>query len=151
MIITTLISMKTPHEKHSGVTTFWCARGHPVGIIGQMQTMSNISSVITALLMSVISIRYRHKTLLLVGLTFLAVSALGCSFSARACAKYSPVDHHGMDPDWRIISRWFKARLLPAHRDLRDCIGGDYSCARNKTVTYKYIYARATNGYLNNG
>ena len=55
---------------------------HPVGITGQIQTLSNISSVIAALLMSIISIRYRHKTLLLIGLTLLAVSALGCSFSA---------------------------------------------------------------------
>lgn len=54
---------------------------HPVGIAGQMQTLSNIASVMMALLMSVISIRIRHKTLLLIGLTSLAVSALGCSFS----------------------------------------------------------------------
>ena len=55
--------------------------GYPVGITGQMQTISSILSVITALLMSIISIRYRNKTLLLVGLTFLAVAALGCSVS----------------------------------------------------------------------
>lgn len=54
---------------------------HPVGIVGQIQTLSNIASVIMALLMSIISIRYHHKTLLLFGLTSLAVSALGCGFS----------------------------------------------------------------------
>lgn len=55
--------------------------GYPVGITGQTQTISNISSVVTALLMSIISIRYRQKPLLLVGQVSLVAAALGCSFS----------------------------------------------------------------------
>jgi len=50
----------------------------PVGITGQITTSASIVAVIFAILMSILSVRYRHKTLLLVGLGFFTISALGC-------------------------------------------------------------------------
>ncbi|MHA1966164.1 MAG: MFS transporter [Candidatus Hodarchaeales archaeon] len=49
-----------------------------VGIMGQIQTASSILGVITALLMGVWSVRYKRKTLLIVGLTIYGISAVGC-------------------------------------------------------------------------
>ena len=50
----------------------------PVGLAGQIRTASSTAMVITALLMSVLSTRYRHETLLIAGLISLAISSLGC-------------------------------------------------------------------------
>ena len=49
-----------------------------VGVAGQLGTTASIVSAIMALLMGVLSVRYRHKSLLLAGLAFLAVASLGC-------------------------------------------------------------------------
>jgi predicted MFS family arabinose efflux permease len=49
-----------------------------VGIAGQLGTTMSIVSAIMALLMGVLSVRYRHKSLLIAGLACLAVSSLGC-------------------------------------------------------------------------
>jgi predicted MFS family arabinose efflux permease len=50
----------------------------PVGITGQITTSASILGVIFAVLMSILSVRYRHKTLLLIGFAFFTISALGC-------------------------------------------------------------------------
>ena len=52
--------------------------GQPVGVVGQMLTTSSTLSMIAALVMAVLSVRYRHKSLLLTGLGFITLSALGC-------------------------------------------------------------------------
>lgn len=52
--------------------------GQPVGIMGQMRTTSSTLSMVAALIMAVLSIRFRHKSLLLTGLGFITLSALGC-------------------------------------------------------------------------
>jgi len=51
------------------------------GVMGQINTFSSIVSVFFALLMGVLSVRLRHKSLLLTGLLFLSVSAVGCYFA----------------------------------------------------------------------
>jgi predicted MFS family arabinose efflux permease len=51
------------------------------GFMGQINTFSSIVSVVFALLMGVLSVRLRHKSLLLIGLLFLGVSAVGCYFA----------------------------------------------------------------------
>jgi len=55
--------------------------GAPVGVAGQIRTVSYVVSVIFGLLMGVLSIRFRHKSLLLTGLLLLSISALGCAFA----------------------------------------------------------------------
>ena len=50
-----------------------------VGVAGQLFTTQSVVSAIMALLMGILSVRYRHKLLLLAGLTFLGVAALGCA------------------------------------------------------------------------
>ena len=55
--------------------------GVPVGIMGQVHTASSIVAFISALLVGALSVRFRHKSLLLYGLLCILVSALGCAFS----------------------------------------------------------------------
>lgn len=50
----------------------------PVGVAGQIMTSAFIVSVIMGLLMGVLSVRFRHKSLLIRGLAFLNVASLGC-------------------------------------------------------------------------
>ena len=57
--------------------TFECS----VGVMGQIRTLSSIVGVVFSLLMGVLCVLFKHKSLLLTGLFFVGVSALGCSFS----------------------------------------------------------------------
>ena len=52
--------------------------GTKVGVMGQIRTVASSLALIFALLMGVLSVRYSHKKLLLGGLIFYAISALGC-------------------------------------------------------------------------
>ena len=52
-----------------------------VGIAGQMNTLSFIIAVVFALLTSILSVKYNHKTLLQAGLLAATLSAAGCYFS----------------------------------------------------------------------
>jgi DHA1 family inner membrane transport protein len=49
--------------------------------MGQINTLSSAVSVVFALLMGVLSVRFRHKSLLLAGLVALSGSAVGCFFA----------------------------------------------------------------------
>ena len=49
-----------------------------VGVAGQISTVASIVSAVMALLMWVLSVRYRHKSLLIAVVAFLAVASLGC-------------------------------------------------------------------------
>ena len=42
--------------------------GLPVGVVGQLRTAASIVGVVSALLMGALSVRYRHKSLLMGGL-----------------------------------------------------------------------------------
>jgi len=55
--------------------------GTPVGVTSQLNTTLRFIALLTALAMGVLTIRFKLKTLLLTGLTFALVSALGCYFS----------------------------------------------------------------------
>jgi predicted MFS family arabinose efflux permease len=57
--------------------TFGCS----VGVMGQIRTLSSAMALIFAIVIGVLSVRYSHKKLLLAGLAFYAISALGCFFS----------------------------------------------------------------------
>jgi predicted MFS family arabinose efflux permease len=50
----------------------------PLGIISQIRTVQAIIAVVFSLLMGAISVKFKHKTLLLVGIVFIAISAVGC-------------------------------------------------------------------------
>jgi len=49
-----------------------------VGVTGQLNTIYSIAALIVALLMGVLSTRFRHKSLFLTGLVLMLVSAMGC-------------------------------------------------------------------------
>jgi DHA1 family bicyclomycin/chloramphenicol resistance-like MFS transporter len=53
----------------------------PVGIMSQVRVFSSVMSMAFALIMGVLSIRYKPKSLLMVGSFLLIISALGCSFA----------------------------------------------------------------------
>lgn len=53
-----------------------------IGVMGQVRTASAILRIITCLLMGSLSVRFSHKSLVLLGLAFFCISALGCSFSS---------------------------------------------------------------------
>lgn len=57
--------------------TFGC----PVGIAGQIPTAHSIVAVISAMLMGALSVKFRHRSLLLIGLLFMSISALGSSIA----------------------------------------------------------------------
>ena len=52
--------------------------GQPVGVAAQVRTSASLVSVVVALLMSVLNIRFNHRSLLLVGLFVYVFSSLGC-------------------------------------------------------------------------
>ena len=52
-----------------------------IGVMGQMRTTASTLSMIAALIVAVVSVRIRHKPLLLTGLSFIGVSALGCYYA----------------------------------------------------------------------
>jgi len=49
-----------------------------VGVMGQINISYSIAAFIFALLMGILSLRFNHKLLLLAGLFFMCISALGC-------------------------------------------------------------------------
>lgn len=55
--------------------------GVPVGVTGQLRTVSSIIGVFVALLLGVISLRYSSRSLLLTGSVLLILSAIGCAFA----------------------------------------------------------------------
>ncbi|MBX5327638.1 MAG: MFS transporter [Candidatus Bathyarchaeia archaeon] len=49
-----------------------------VGAMGQISTISSVVAVIFGLFMGILSVRFKHKSLLMVGLLCVTISALGC-------------------------------------------------------------------------
>ena len=56
--------------------------GVPVGVAGQIGTARSIAGVASSLLMGILSVRFKHKSLLLTGLLLFSVSILGCSLAS---------------------------------------------------------------------
>ena len=54
-----------------------------VGVMGQINTISYVVSIIFALFMGILSVRFKHKPLLIIGLLCVGVSALGCFFASN--------------------------------------------------------------------
>ena len=52
-----------------------------VGVAGQLSTIASTVSALMALLMGILSVRYRHKSLLLAGVALLSITSLGCYLS----------------------------------------------------------------------
>jgi predicted MFS family arabinose efflux permease len=51
--------------------------GLPVGVTGQLSTAGSIASFVSALIMGVLSVRYKHRSLLMTGLLIYSLSLLG--------------------------------------------------------------------------
>jgi len=87
--------------------------GQPVGIMGQIRTASAMAAVVSALLVGALSMRYRYKSLLMVGQLFLLVSALGCTVaqSFQMMLIFFPLTGFGMSivvpMAFSLIARYF--------------------------------------------
>jgi len=57
--------------------------GYSVGFTGQIRTLSSIVAVVFALFMGVLCVLFKHKSLLLTGLLFISISALGCGLASN--------------------------------------------------------------------
>lgn len=57
------------------------ALGFPVGVLGQISSFSSFLSIVMALIMSVLAVRYSHKRLMQVGLALTIASIIGTSLS----------------------------------------------------------------------
>jgi len=57
------------------------AFGYPVGVVGQIRTSAMVLGVIIALLMGILSVRFKHKSLLMMGLLLKSIAALGCGLA----------------------------------------------------------------------
>ena len=55
--------------------------GLSVGAAGQISTVSSVVAFVGALLMGFLSMRFRHKHLLLVGMVIFTIAIVGCAFS----------------------------------------------------------------------
>jgi predicted MFS family arabinose efflux permease len=60
--------------------------GTTVGAMGQIKTTSAMVAVVMALLMAGLSVRFKHKHLLMAGIAFIMVSALGCGLAPNYTA-----------------------------------------------------------------
>lgn len=57
--------------------------GLPVGVTGQLSTARSIVGVVSAILMGILSVRFKHKSLLTIGLLILSVAILGCGLASN--------------------------------------------------------------------
>jgi predicted MFS family arabinose efflux permease len=55
-----------------------------IGTVSTIRTYSSGIGVLAAVLMGAFSVRYKHKTLLLSGLSLLSISAIGCFIAPTA-------------------------------------------------------------------
>lgn len=53
----------------------------PIGIAGQIRTTSGLLSIIFAIIMGILSVKYSHKALLQIGLSLFIISAVGSFYS----------------------------------------------------------------------
>jgi predicted MFS family arabinose efflux permease len=56
-------------------TTF----GTPVGVTNQMTSVTSLLGIAMALLMGILSVRIKHRNLLLAGLSLCIISCIGCA------------------------------------------------------------------------
>ena len=67
-----------------------------VGVMGQINTPYYVVAVIFALFMGVLSVRFRHKLLLMAGLLSVTISAFGCFFASNFNAMLIAYSLSGM-------------------------------------------------------
>jgi len=106
--------------------------GVEVGVMGQVNTFSSVAAVVFALIMGFLSVRFRHKSLLMTGLLFFAVSSVGCflavdftwmllaySISGLGLAMIDPMvnalvgEHFSLDERPKAVSWTVGAGALP--------------------------------------
>jgi len=108
----------------------------PVGIAGQLLTAASVISIITAVLMGMLSTRFSHKSLLLLGLTAISVSSIGCflafnfsmlflmfSLSGLGMAVIEPVLFALVGKQYQLKQRSYAISWLYTGVSLSDLLG----------------------------
>jgi predicted MFS family arabinose efflux permease len=72
------------------------------GVMGQINTLYSIVAVVFALLMGILSLRFKHKSLLLIGLLFIGISALGCLVAPNFILMIASYSLSGLG--WAMVS-----------------------------------------------
>jgi predicted MFS family arabinose efflux permease len=83
MITPAVVFARAATTPMTGITSYLLieiglAFQQPIGIVSQVRTVQSIIAVAFALLMGAISVKFKHKTLLIWGLLLIAISAVGC-------------------------------------------------------------------------
>jgi DHA1 family inner membrane transport protein len=74
----------------------------PVGIMGQINTPYSVVAFIFALFVGILSVRFKHKSLLLIGLLFISISALGCLLASDFNVMLASYSLSGLG--WAMVS-----------------------------------------------
>jgi len=106
----------------------------PVGVAGQITTASSAVAVIVALLTSVLSVRFRHKQLIIIGLLLVSVSALGCYFAQNLTAMLFVYSMSGFG--------------LAIVQPMSGAMIGEYLPVEKRGTSMGWIIAGAASAYL---
>jgi predicted MFS family arabinose efflux permease len=104
------------------------------GVVGQVQTFSSTLAVVSALLMGVLTVRFTLRTLLIVGILFNGLSAIGCYFSTNLFGLLGSY----------ALSGFGAAVILPMNQTLV----GELYPAEKRTGVLGLINAGITSSYL---
>jgi predicted MFS family arabinose efflux permease len=94
----------------------------PIGITGQMRTVSYILSIFFALITSILSIRYDHKLLLQLGIVSYILSAIGCNLAPNFNAMIAAFSLTGVGYALTITMTFTMTSLL-SHERRGEAIG----------------------------
>ena len=88
----------------------------PIGVTGQMRTLSYIISIFFALITSILSVRYDHKLLLQLGLASYILSAIGCNLAPNFSTMIAAFSLTGVGYAFTITMTFTMTRLLSQER-----------------------------------
>jgi predicted MFS family arabinose efflux permease len=106
------------------ITFFGAANPSTIGLAGQLSTVNSLAEAIVAFLIGILAIKFKHKTLFLVGITCIALSAIGNFFA----------------PSFTVMAAFFD--LEGAGSVIVTVVGltliGDFIPAKNKSKAVSY-------------
>jgi predicted MFS family arabinose efflux permease len=106
------------------ITFFGAANPSTIGLAGQLSTVNSLAEAIVAFLIGILAIKFKHKTLFLVGITCIALSAIGNFFA----------------PSFTVMAAFFA--LEGAGSVIVTVVGltliGDFIPAKNKSKAVSY-------------
>lgn len=108
-----------------------------VAVMGQISTLSSVVAVVFAVLMGVLSVRFKHKSLLLVGLLFMTVSTSGCFLA--------------FDYNWMLISYGLSGVAVAMASPMASALIGEHFPLERRARAVGWIVAGGSLAYLIGG